>query len=242
MKNISVAMAVYNGEKFIEKQLDSILSQLKEGDEIIISYDESTDRSYEIIKDYEKRYDQVKVYANPGSGLFSNFENAIDKCQKDYIFICDQDDLWTEDKRQRVVDDFARYDCGMVIHNLVHIDAEDQIISEDFFTMYSIDSNLIKNFLKPRYSGCCTAFTKELKDVILPIPRGVGAYDHWIGMVGQCFSKVYFDKHVLLLHRLHGENVTVTSRRKLTTVLRVRADLLACLIKRKITGKTRKNK
>ena len=93
---ISVAMAVYNGSKYIRQQIDSILPQLREGDELIISYDESQDDTLEIIRTYERKDARVKVFTDPGSGVTDNFNNAISHCTGDYIFLSDQDDVWLD--------------------------------------------------------------------------------------------------------------------------------------------------
>lgn len=232
MKNISVAMAAYNGEVYIRKQLDSILSQLEENDELVISYDRSTDGTLDIIREYEKKYSQVKVVINATPGLFENFENAIRNCSKDYVFISDQDDIWHSEKRAEVLKKFEKTSADMVIHNGVHIDKDGKVISKDFFTEFNITSNIFRNFAKPRYSGCCIAFTKEFANIIVPIPKEIGAYDHWIGMTGQIFGKVVFMKKVLLYHRIHGDNYT-TPTRKLSIVFKARMSLIWELIKRR---------
>lgn len=233
MGNVSVAMAVYRGEKYLGLQLDSILHQLRADDELVISYDESPDRTLEIIERYAKEYPQVKVVHDPESGVFSNFENAVAHCHNEYIFLSDQDDIWEPNKTEVMLKAFRETDADMVIHNGVHIDAEGTVISEDFFSMYHIRANPVRNFAKPRYSGCCTAFRRELCSVLLPIPRGVGAYDHWVGMVGECFGKIAFIDDPLIRHRLHGGNVTPEKRRSIDTVLKVRMRLLIELMKRR---------
>lgn len=230
MGTISVAMAVYNGSRFINEQLDSIIDQLEESDELIISYDESSDDTFSIITEYSERFKQVRVVKDPGRGVFSNFENAIRNASGDYIFISDQDDIWAAGKREKIVRDFERTKVDMVIHNAVHIDVEGNEISNDFFSTFNIRNGIIRNFLKPRYSGCCIAFRKKMKKLLIPIPRKVGAYDHWIGMVGEVFGSVYFEPGVYLKHRIHGNNVTVT-RRSLITIMKVRCNLLMELIK-----------
>ena len=229
MPRISVAMAVYNGEQYLEEQIESILTQLCEEDELVISYDLSTDNTINILEKYINNK-LVKVVLDPGRGIFSNFENAIKNCSGDYIFISDQDDIWDGKKREKVLEDFRMYNVSMVIHNGVHIDSEGKVISKDFFSLYGIKNGIVKNFVKPRYSGCCTVFKRELKELLLPIPRNIGAYDHWIGMIGECFGKVFFDEDILLYHRLHGSNATVT-RRNITTIFAVRYNLLKELYK-----------
>lgn len=101
MKNIeikiSVCMCTYNGEKYIKSQLDSIIAQTKQPDEIVIIDDNSEDRTFEIVKSYAKRFNNIiwKIEKNIDNiGWKENFHNAINKASGDYIFLADQDDIW----------------------------------------------------------------------------------------------------------------------------------------------------
>ena len=89
---VSVCMATYNGEKYIKEQIDSILSEIKENDEIVISDDNSTDCTVEIIKSYND--DRIKLYHSNARNFKKNFENARNKAKGDIIFLSDQDDVW----------------------------------------------------------------------------------------------------------------------------------------------------
>lgn len=241
IKNVSIAMAVYNGERFIHKQIESILVQLDHDDELVISYDKSSDRTWEIIKEYEKNNQNIHVFENNDPGVFGNFENAIRNCTGDLIFISDQDDIWCKDKLQEVKACIERNKADMVIHNGYSIDTDDNVISESFFDIYGIRKGVLRNFSKPRYSGCCTAFTKEFKEIVLPIPRNVGAYDHWLGMVGEVMGKLVFLDKPLILHRLHDNNVTPKSQRPLSVIIAARFNLLYNLIQRKHLIKSKNN-
>ena len=226
MSKISVAMAAYNGEQFLPEQIDSILPQLQQEDELVVSYDKSSDRTLELLTDYAARDARVKIFMNDRPGIAGNFNNAISHCTGDYIFICDQDDRWAETKRDSVVECFEKTGADMVIHNGVHVNSAGRIISKPFFTLYRIGDGKFKNLLKPRYSGCCTAFTKEMATHILPIPQDIDAYDHWIGTIGEFYGKIAYLNQILLFHRIHGENVTPQSTRSLVTVVKARATLL----------------
>lgn len=233
MLKVSVAMATYNGEHYLKKQIDSILCQLNNGDELIISYDKSKDNTYRILADYVEKDPRIKVFINEGkSGVFCNFQNALSKCSGDIIFISDQDDIWNENKILRIKEILIKGPYNMVIHNGVHIDANEKVISDSFFSMYGINDNKIRNFLKPRYSGCCTAFKKELLNKMLPIPTDVGAYDHWVGSIGEYFGKVLFLDEILIYHRLHDSNVTPKTHRSVGVVIRARWNLAINLIRR----------
>ena len=232
MASISVAMAVYNGEAYLPEQLDSILKQLEPQDEIVVSYDKSRDNTWQLLQEYQSKYPQVRVLENQNPGINGNFNNAIAGCKGDYIFICDQDDRWADNKRAAVVESFEKHGADMVIHNGVHIDGEGKVSSEPFFSMYRIGDGKLKNILKPRYSGCCTAFTREMAAKIMPMPMKLDAYDHWIGTVGEFFGKFAYDERILLYHRLHGGNVTPVSTRSLGVILKARGRLLWELAKR----------
>ena len=226
MPEVSVAMAAYNGEKFLPEQLDSILSQLAEDDEVIISYDQSTDRTLEILQDYAARDARVQIFLNDCHGITGNFNNAISHCSGDFIFISDQDDRWADNKRDSVLACFKKTGADMVIHNGVHINESGRIISKPFFTMYRIGDSKVKNLLKPRYSGCCTAFTKKMASHILPIPKSIDAYDHWIGTIGEFYGSIAYLNQILLFHRVYGNNATPMSRRSALTIAKSRANLL----------------
>jgi glycosyltransferase involved in cell wall biosynthesis len=98
-KKVSVVMCTFNGEKFINEQLDSILNQTYSLYEIIVQDDCSTDKTFEILKDYEKRFDILKVYKNiKNIGVHKNFLSAYLKATGDYIAPSDQDDIWEPNK------------------------------------------------------------------------------------------------------------------------------------------------
>lgn len=232
MASISVAMAVYNGETYLPEQLDSILRQLQPQDEIVVSYDKSKDGTWQLLQTYREKYPQIRVLENQNPGINGNFNNAIAACTGDYIFICDQDDRWADNKRSAVVETFETSGADMVIHNGVHIDGEGNVISDPFFTMYRIGDGKLKNILKPRYSGCCTAFTRAMAEKIMPMPMQLDAYDHWIGTIGEFMGKIAYDERILLYHRLHDSNVTPVSTRSLGVILRARGTLLKELTRR----------
>ena len=92
---ISIAMATYNGEKFLRYMLDSILSQTYQDIELIICDDNSSDSTCLILKEYEKNNSRIKLYFNESNlGFIKNFEKAISLCSGDYIALSDQDDIW----------------------------------------------------------------------------------------------------------------------------------------------------
>ena len=99
---VSVVMAAYNGEKYIKEQIDSIIEQLNEEDEFIVSLDPSNDDSERIILEYPK----IKLVHGPGKGVIKNFENGLKYAQNEFVFLTDQDDIWLEYKVKLVLEQF----------------------------------------------------------------------------------------------------------------------------------------
>ena len=114
---ISVAVASYNGEKYIREQMDSILKNLSKEDEIVVSDDGSTDGTWEILKEYQTGDIPVKIIKGPGRGIKQNINEALMHCRGTYIFLADQDDVWTEHKVETVMKYLGQNNCSMVCHD-----------------------------------------------------------------------------------------------------------------------------
>lgn len=228
---ISVAMAVRNGEKYLPVQLGSILPQLGENDELVISCDPSTDGTDSLIAALAAKDSRIKVIRNAEPGVTGNFNTAISSCTGDYIFLSDQDDKWAPEKIERVMRCFIEEKADLVIHNGVNTDAELVPEEKSFFELYRIGDGKLRNIIKPRVSGCCMAFTKRMRDIILPLPEVYG-YDRWIASVCEFFGCISYPADVLIYHRLHSGNVTPTSSRKLGVVISSRLRLIYHLIAR----------
>lgn len=203
---ISVCMAVKNGARYLEPQLDSILSQLSAHDEVIISDDGSTDDSLKVIGAY--RDARIKVIQNAGSGILSNFENALLHSRGDHLFLADQDDIWMPHKIQHTLEHLDGHD--LVVSDCRVVDADLQSLCESFFEFRGSGKGLWKNLVLNSYMGCCMAFTRRLLNKALPFPPGIQSHDQWIGLVGESFFSVTFSKEKLIWHRRHGDNASST--------------------------------
>ncbi|MBQ7956647.1 MAG: glycosyltransferase family 2 protein [Clostridia bacterium] len=206
-KKISVALAAYKGEKFIEEQLDSILFQLKENDEIIVSDDLPGGETEQIVRAFAQKDARVKYIEGPRKGLIKNFENAIKNCTGDYIFLCDQDDVWLPDKVEQVTEKFDE-GFSLVLHNAMVTDTSLKITDTSFFTSHGTKTGFLANILKNSYMGCCMAFKSELCGKILPFAEDIPMHDQWIGLIAEKSGKVCLIEKPLILYRRHGNNMT----------------------------------
>lgn len=208
--SISVAMAVYNGEKYINKQIDSILSQLRDIDELIISYNASSDNTWKIIKKYEREDSRVHCIDCNEKGVLANFENAIRNTKGDIICLSDQDDIWSENKVKTIIEYFEKNNCDLILHDYTLIDKSGNGENLSLFGFRNAKKGLVKNIVKNCYQGCCMAFRKELCNIFLPFPPHISMHDQWIGLCAELSGEVHFIKEPLIFYRRHDNN---TSRR-----------------------------
>ena len=204
---ISVALAAYKGEKYIEEQLRFVLPQLSAGDEIIVSDDKPGGQTEKIVRALMAEDPRIVYVEGKGRGVVQNFVNAIRYCKGDRIFLCDQDDVWLPNKVKRVTEAFES-GATLVLHNAYVTDENLNITDYSYFKTRGSKKGFIRNIVKNSYMGCCMAFDKSLLRKIMPIPRYVPMHDQWIGLMGEKYGKVAFIDAPLIYYRIHGDNVT----------------------------------
>ncbi len=228
---ISVCIATYNGAKFLHEQLDSILCQLGVNDEIIISDDSSTDNTLEIIRSYKDRRIRVLPHNKFFSPIF-NFENALKHAKGDYIFLSDQDDIWMDNKVEKMMEALQHF--VLVVSDCYVVDKDCHIIRNSFFKEKPT-TGILKNLIKNNYLGCCMAFRKELLAKVLPFPKRIAMHDIWLGLCAALFYDTVFIPDKLIMYRRHGGNASPTAEKSkygLKYKISYRIDMIICLIKR----------
>lgn len=201
---ISVCLASYNGEKYIKQQIETILCQISDYDELIISDDGSNDNTINIINSFNDK--RIILLHSDFKTTSYNFLNAIKYAKGDYIFLSDQDDIWKPDKVSVILSYLLEND--VVFHDGDVIDSNNKKIKSTLHTKAKIGFfyNLISN---KTYTGCCMAFTKDLVNYITPFPPQEILHDRWIGSVANIlkFKSIYID-NILISYRRHGKNVS----------------------------------
>ncbi len=215
----SVCMASYNGERFIRKQLESILAQIGANDEVIIIDDGSSDSTPDIVRQMAASDPRLKLIVNEKNlGVNGTFEKAIGMATGRCIFLSDQDDIWTDGRYQLMLDAIDKNKVLCVAGNFSLIDADGKPLDLDMGRLYAKDSSAYaKNILSiftgsTCYFGCCMAFDSKLKETILPFPEGIECHDLWIAMAANYLKSNAHLDDIVLLHRMHGNNATETQR------------------------------
>lgn len=205
---VSVIVATFNGSEYIEEQLKSIFADLKDGDELILSDDGSTDCTVSIAKEVSSRYPSVSttIINGPRRGISANFFNALIYSSGAYVFLSDQDDIWIKGKRDRVVSAFVSNDALVVMHNMNLIDNKGTVICDNWFRENPPSHGVIRNIIKSSYWGCCMSFSETMKSLLYPGFEGSIAHDQFVGLVGERLGKAIFLDDILLSHRISGFN------------------------------------
>lgn len=207
---VSIAIATYNGERFILEQLKSLASQTWQPDEIIIQDDGSTDQTISIIRNFSKNLSfPVSIEVNPEQlGVTKNFERAMMRCSGDVVFLSDQDDIWKNEKIEQMMDIFIKNEDILIA-------ISDALLFTDSILRAKI--SLLDN-IRSRHSsdadfvhGCCTAIRKDFLDLVLPIPllesNKIG-YDEYLHLIGRWSNgRAVLDKP-LQYYRRHESNAS----------------------------------
>jgi glycosyltransferase involved in cell wall biosynthesis len=207
MSKISVCMATYNGEKHIEVQAKSILDQLSADDELIISDDESIDKTISILESFNDK--RIKIFKNTNSkGPVGNFENALSKANGDLIFLADQDDKWFENKIRTHIELHGKYD--LVISDAIVVNEFDEMVYNSFFEERGSRKGLLSNLIKNSYIGCCMSFNRKILNFALPFPPYIHMHDWWIGLIAELKGKTFFCSDKLMYYVRHQNNASPT--------------------------------
>lgn len=226
-------MATYNGERYLHQQVVSILENLGDGDELVVSDDHSSDRTREIIESFGDP--RIRFVLNSGRrGVNGNFENALREAKGDYIFLADQDDVWSSGKVTACVSALQESLC--VVHDAWLTDA-DLNASGTFFESYNCKTGFWHNWIRNGYLGCAMAFRRELLKRALPIPENFPVYhDIWLGSIAQLSGGVTFLGDKLLKFRRHSTTTSITNKGTYSLIKKItyRIKILTCIMQRKI--------
>ncbi len=212
-------MATFNGAKYIEEQIDSILPQLIEGDELIILDNESTDGTFAILKDYADRFPLIRlaskkqIQASGVQNAISSFESVLGLASNEVIFLSDQDDIWLPNKVEISLRALKRSD--LVVSDASIVDASGSVTIASFMSNTGLKIGPLASWIRNPYLGCAMAFKRSVLMRALPFPSKVPMHDIWIGIVGQVLFKAAMIKTPLIHHRRHGHNSSAVSEQSM---------------------------
>ena len=241
-KFVSVVMATYNGKMYFAEQLSSIIAELLPDDELIIVDDCSSDGTIDLLKTLD--YPLVRVVYNiDNSGVLATFERGLLLSTREFVFLCDQDDVWLPGKRAAIVGAFEECPGTLaVVSDVQLIDATGLVTAQSFMaTRGGFRGGLMSTLARNRYLGCAMAVRRELLFAALPIPRSVPMHDMWLGALASVLGKVHYIPYPLVQYRRHGGNASPSRRQGLTQMVRWRLSLTFALVRRFLQLKLRRH-
>jgi glycosyltransferase involved in cell wall biosynthesis len=214
---VSIALAIYNGEQFLAQQIDSLIAQTYSNIEIIISDDNSTDRSISIVEDYISRGYNIKLVKNSNlKGHNKNFENAILHCNGEYICLSDQDDYWLPEKVEKLLSSIGSN--TLIYHNSLFVNENLESLNRTVNAkMNCYSGNNAKVFLMQNcVSGHSIMFNKKLVKEAIPFPE-VKFFDWWLAFCATQNGGIIYLDECLVYYRQHSNSVTDMLALKPTT-------------------------
>ena len=213
---VSVALCVYNGERYLREQLESILAQEGVRLEIVCVDDRSTDGSLALLQEYALRDPRFRVFENESNlGHLRSFEKCMALCSAPLIAPSDQDDIWEPSKLRRLC--AAMGDADLAYCDSAYIDSEGRSlgrsISDDLDAMHSGRDPLCYVF-QNTVSGHALLVRREVFDACLPFPELL-YHDWWLAMCAASRNGVVYVDEPLVRFRRHGEACSPLGKKKL---------------------------
>ncbi|SEK38964.1 Glycosyltransferase, GT2 family [Streptococcus equinus] len=221
----TVVVALYNGEKFIIEQLDSIKNQTRMPDEVLICDDGSTDNSVEIVSNYLKKNNlkNWKIVENPyNKGYAKNFIDMIDDAKYEIVFLSDQDDIWKSDKIENML---SVMESNMQV-DLLSGANDFEVIEGKHSNVEVMETNTMKfngsvekvkqnkKNMHIQRSGCLMCVRKSFFNTIKNYWILDWAHDDFLWKYAMLNDSCFYLHKLTITRRLHNNNTSRNSSKK----------------------------
>jgi glycosyltransferase involved in cell wall biosynthesis len=207
MASIALALATYNGAKYLAPFLDSVLAQDRKPDRIVVVDDASTDGTIAILEQYAARLPLEIHRRSSNGGHRVAFTEALSHVREDWVFLADQDDLWEPHKIATLIS--AAGNADLVHSDALVIDEQSQVIQRSWHrgmghAMRQVTENYL--FGWNNVTGCTAAFSQSLLRRVMPIPSGVPVHDWWLALAASAGKGIQYVDEPLIRYRIHSGN------------------------------------
>ena len=220
--SIDILLATYNGEEYLEQQINSVIEQQYNNWRLIIRDDGSTDSTLQILSKYSQSYpDKIQLVDDTLGrlGPSASFGQLLYCSTAPYIAFCDQDDVWLPDKllllKRRML--YTEDTHGTEVPVLVHSDLEvvdDRMgkLAGSFWAYQNINpakmQSLQRLLVQNCVTGCATLVNRSLVDCALPILHGAIMHDWWFALLAVSLGKIENVDTATVKYRQHAANDT----------------------------------
>ncbi len=239
LETIDVLMATYNGEKYIDAQIQSLLNQTHQNFCLYICDDHSKDNTKAIIEKYAAKYpEKIKIIVSEKNlGAIQNFSfllnHSTNHSTADYVMFADQDDIWINDKIEKSLAKMKHLEkvhgkgLPLLVHtDLTVVDQNLKVLGNSFwkytnlkpFSFHTTNRFLVQNVV----TGCTMMLNRQLCQLSLPVPSEAIMHDWWIALTAATFGKIGIVNEPTILYRQHGSNTLGAKKFKLFSTLKDR--------------------
>lgn len=218
MSQIHIVIATYNGQMYIREQLESVLANNYKDISIEVCDDGSTDGTIGIVKEYVDNYPNITLHENPQNlGYTMNFLEGIRRSTSPYIMLCDQDDIWHEDKIEKTYERMRGFEKenGESVPLLVFTDAMnfDSGSGENLGSFHKNSHLDIKKmdtahiFMENKCIGCTVMVNAAVLNYLSVLPKEIRVHDWWLALICSNFGKISYIAETTLQYRQHSGNM-----------------------------------
>lgn len=211
ISSVLVLLSTYNGEKYIDELILSVLNQKNCDCHLLIRDDSSTDNTMKILRKYENNYNNIHVYQGNNLGYAKSFWNLIENSgDYDYYAFCDQDDIWLPDKlcsAIKLIEENKETQKQALLYtsNVICINNDKEIIKNTSF-FCNKPLNVYQSFQKSILPGCTFVFNRYSKEVLKKYNGYMESHDWATYAIISVFGKVIYDHNSYIHYRIHEQN------------------------------------
>ncbi len=216
-KTVHIIMASYNGEKYLEEQLDSLLGQTCQDISVEVCDDGSADRTCDIVKQYCSRDHRITLHKNEkNKGYVRNFLEGMQRSDADYIMLCDQDDIWDRDKVEvtlHAMQQAEKDGCDqplMVFTDAVNFDSDTGKDLGRFHENSHLNTKRLDTahlFMENKVIGCTVMVNHKVISYLTEIPQEIRVHDWWLALICSHFGRIIYLDRPTLRYRQHSGNM-----------------------------------
>jgi len=217
MQEVTVLVAAYNSEKYIEALLRSLLAQTHGGLDIVLRDDGSSDETLSIAKKVSDADGRVRILEKEGKGpsAKTNFSALLSGTDGDYTMFCDADDVWQRDKVEKTLSLMLKTEAEhagvpVLVHTDLTVSEEDLgVIAPSLFgyEKLSPERKSFKNLLaQNNVTGCTVMINRRLRETAGEIPDDAVMHDWWLALIAAALGEIAVLYEPTILYRQHGKN------------------------------------
>ncbi len=214
---VLIMVATYNGEKFLREQLDSLLSQSYENIAVEICDDGSSDETLAIAEEYCEKDKRFSLHRNEtNQGYVKNFLKALQRSRASYMMLCDQDDIWYNDKVERTLDKMKQTEREnanvpvLVYSDAMNYDSETRQKLGRFHATSHLNTKKVDTphlFMENKCIGCTIMVNGKMRDYLHELPEEIRVHDWWLALICSHFGRIEYLDEPTLLYRQHSGNM-----------------------------------